>query len=278
MKTTLKEITPEWAARILETRNPSNRKFKPGKISQYASDMRAGRWGLTHQGIAFDVNGDLLDGQNRLAAIVESKVPVKMLVTSGMPRTLKSNGHNISVFSLLDGGAGRRASDALYINGHKNARSVASIAAGVYRMVMGNGFSAKPISTPVIEETVRLLKGSADTIATTHNGTKIVNIRCNGLAAFAFWHTTKSKQAVELLIEALTVTGKANSPSRGLAKWFSKNPRGGGDGASVDAMICASAIYHSAYGHEVQKLFGSESAIKWLLNTNPLLAKSIQAL
>ena len=37
-----------------------------------ARDMKAGHWRLTHQGIAFDPAGVLIDGQHRLWAIVES--------------------------------------------------------------------------------------------------------------------------------------------------------------------------------------------------------------
>ena len=38
----------------------------------------------THQGIAFDENGVLQDGQHRLCAIVSANKPVDMMVTSGL--------------------------------------------------------------------------------------------------------------------------------------------------------------------------------------------------
>jgi hypothetical protein len=37
-----------------------------------------------HQGIAFDVSGGLIDGQNRLAAVVEADVPVAMTVLTAV--------------------------------------------------------------------------------------------------------------------------------------------------------------------------------------------------
>jgi hypothetical protein len=65
------KITPAWAKQILETRNNHNREKKPQAIREYAADMKAGRFPRTYEGIAFDSNGVLMDGQNRLHAIVE---------------------------------------------------------------------------------------------------------------------------------------------------------------------------------------------------------------
>jgi hypothetical protein len=47
-----------------------NRKFKPYLAERYCDEMLAGNWVLIHAGIALDTNGDLLDGQHRLAALV----------------------------------------------------------------------------------------------------------------------------------------------------------------------------------------------------------------
>jgi hypothetical protein len=48
--------------------------------------MRNGGWTLTHQGIAFDENGELVDGQHRLNAVIEANVPVEMNVTTNVHR------------------------------------------------------------------------------------------------------------------------------------------------------------------------------------------------
>lgn len=42
--------------------------------------MRRGDWLVTHQGIAFDTRGVLVDGQHRLGAVVEADVTVKIAV------------------------------------------------------------------------------------------------------------------------------------------------------------------------------------------------------
>lgn len=77
-------ITPEIAKRYLLRKIPGQRQIRPAKVAQYATDMRAGKWALTHQGIAFDSTGRLIDGQHRLAAVVQSGASVDMMVTRGL--------------------------------------------------------------------------------------------------------------------------------------------------------------------------------------------------
>jgi hypothetical protein len=78
-------ITPAMATSWLEA-NRRNRSLSDTTVKTYAADMAAGAWHITHQGIGFDVDGALLDGQHRLSAIILANVPVAMLVTRGLPR------------------------------------------------------------------------------------------------------------------------------------------------------------------------------------------------
>ena len=83
MKTEVVKVTPELATKWLEG-NTHNRPVRDTRVHQYAQDMRAGRWRLTHQGIAFASDGSLIDGQHRLWAIIEAQVPVEVSVSRGM--------------------------------------------------------------------------------------------------------------------------------------------------------------------------------------------------
>ena len=65
------EVGPDLAARWLDG-NTHNRPLKQTLVDRFVRDMQAGRWRLTHQGIAFDADGMLIDGQHRLWAIVIS--------------------------------------------------------------------------------------------------------------------------------------------------------------------------------------------------------------
>lgn len=73
------------ATEILENHNSKNRNLSESTVQSYANDMKNGRWTMTHQGIAFDVNGTLLDGQHRLWAIVFANIPIEFMVTRGLP-------------------------------------------------------------------------------------------------------------------------------------------------------------------------------------------------
>lgn len=76
---TLVNVTPELAVEWLE-HNTRNRKLRQSVVDRYAADMKAGRWLVTGDAIAFDRNGAIVNGQHRLWAVMESGLTVPMLV------------------------------------------------------------------------------------------------------------------------------------------------------------------------------------------------------
>lgn len=109
-------ITPDMAKDWLDS-NTNNRKLKPRTVAKYASAIGRGEWQYTGEAIKFAIDGHLLDGQHRLAAVVKSKSPIDALVIFGLP---------CSVFSVLDTGSKRTASDALRVQGEKNCSILGS--------------------------------------------------------------------------------------------------------------------------------------------------------
>lgn len=83
LKATVMLVTPAMAKEWLK-RNLNNREIRPTGVKRWIDIMQAGEWKLHHQGIAFDTNNVLVDGQHRLEAIAQSGVSVKMLVTRGV--------------------------------------------------------------------------------------------------------------------------------------------------------------------------------------------------
>jgi hypothetical protein len=66
-------ITPEMASDWLSTRRwPNNRNISRSITAKYLGDIRQGRWKLTRQGIIFDTEGFLIDGQHRLSALANT--------------------------------------------------------------------------------------------------------------------------------------------------------------------------------------------------------------
>lgn len=97
-------ISPEDAAKILATKNTYNRDFKPHKIAIYTEDMKNGEWYVRSGScLAYDREGYLLNGQNRLQAVVNSNLGQWFLVMYNMTR---------KEVDAMDNGAPRSSVDA----------------------------------------------------------------------------------------------------------------------------------------------------------------------
>lgn len=70
------EITPDMAKYWLDVMG-KNRTMTRSTMDKYASDIMNSAWTLNHQGIAFDCNRKLIDGQHRLHAIINTGISVK---------------------------------------------------------------------------------------------------------------------------------------------------------------------------------------------------------
>lgn len=120
-------VTPQMAQEWLE-HNTSNRRLSKRKVRLYADDMRKDRWSLHHQGIAFYEDGELGDGQHRLAAVIEADHPVEMVVVRGLSRKAGAD---------IDRHRPRGEADAIRIGGiaewiGRNEVSVIKALAGVH--------------------------------------------------------------------------------------------------------------------------------------------------
>ncbi len=64
----------------LAKNHPRNRRISSKLVDTFAEDMLAGNWRLTHQGICFDGEGQLIDGQHRLSAVIKSGKTIALVV------------------------------------------------------------------------------------------------------------------------------------------------------------------------------------------------------
>ena len=114
----VEDITPEYAQKILEYKNSNNRTFRKTNLNKLVQTINSNEWKVTNQGIAFDCHGNLLDGQHRLMAIVQTGRTIKMIVARNMAP---------KIFNVIDTGAVRRANDILYIGGcTSNSKTIAA--------------------------------------------------------------------------------------------------------------------------------------------------------
>lgn len=115
--TQIEQITPDFANYVLTTKNKNNRSFKAANLKRLITTIENDEWMVTHQGIAFDNDGNLLDGQHRLQAIAKTGKTLPMMVT----RNLDSN-----IFNCVDRGTARSAADGLFIQGCFNSKQLAA--------------------------------------------------------------------------------------------------------------------------------------------------------
>lgn len=118
MHTECMTITPTMARELLLA-NGSNRKLRPNNVDMLAREIRNGRWQLTHQGIALDKDGAILDGQHRLAAIIKADAPVEIMVTRNVPH---------GAILGVDAGANRTFSDRVHFEGASYSKAQAAMA------------------------------------------------------------------------------------------------------------------------------------------------------
>ena len=103
----LEYVTPALAQEWL-TKNDHNRPAREYQAVKYSDDMGNRRWIPTHEGIAFDIAGQLLDGQHRLKGVVLSGEGQWFLVARGLP---------LEARAVVNIGATRTMRDLLSLNG-----------------------------------------------------------------------------------------------------------------------------------------------------------------
>jgi len=123
-------VTPAMALNWLDNANTNNRTVNDAHVQRLARDMKQGKWILTHEGIAFDRNGILLDGQHRLWAIVEADAPIEMHIWRDVTR---------DALMAIDCGKSRSIKDVIRLSGDHGQVHHSEIA--VLRAMLG-GFSA----------------------------------------------------------------------------------------------------------------------------------------
>lgn len=121
---TIVDVTPDLAVKWLE-RNTRNRPLRQYRIDSYAADMREARWMISPDGIAFDRDGNVVNGQHRLWTVIESGCTVPMMVMRGL---------DPNVISVLDDHLKRNLRDVVNIK--RPGASVQSIHCAIAAKLM----------------------------------------------------------------------------------------------------------------------------------------------
>ena len=151
------DITPDMAKKILAHRNKNNRPIRYTHLEKLSDAIEKDEWKVTNQGIAFDHDGNLIDGQHRLAAILQTRKTVKMMVATNMDK---------GIFDVVDTGSKRSTGDALDILGSEHGRIV-SAALKIYicyQKFPEKAWSGAAIQQPSTSDVIAIYKDRQDEI------------------------------------------------------------------------------------------------------------------
>ena len=131
MKNEMKKelITPERAQKYLNE-NTGNRPISQVQVRRWAQVLHEGAWRVDAGTISFDLNGYLIDGQHRLAGIVEAGIGAQVWVQRGCDPESKY---------AIDSGRPRSRTQILAMDGVANA----SLINGAVAEVMQYEFSGR---------------------------------------------------------------------------------------------------------------------------------------
>ncbi len=142
MQSKVEKITPKKAEEYL-SQNFCNRPLSPQTVSRYVALIESGEFHLTHQGVAFDAEGRLRDGQHRLKAVTVANQPVHLMVTRGLPE---------KAALAIDDGRKRTDAQALSMaHGVPIRGFVAAIAKQMFTGGLHLGTTAKPVTAGRLE-------------------------------------------------------------------------------------------------------------------------------
>lgn len=105
----LMTITPKLAEAWLRN-NSHNRGVANSRVDQYAADMRRGEWRVNGETIKLAADGQVLDGQHRLLAVLEADTPIDSLVITGLQAVAQET---------MDQGRARTLADVFKLRGEK---------------------------------------------------------------------------------------------------------------------------------------------------------------
>lgn len=185
-------ITPEMAFYLL-SKNLGNRKLRAAKMKQFSSDIRAGRWAFNGEPIIISVDGQLNDGQHRLAAIIDADREVVTSVMFGVDRASRFT---------LDQGAPRGAGDHLGVMGVSNPNETAKAARLLISYDRHEGSSIKNAHRISATEVVQFARAH-DYLAKAVSEMSSVprQVRPAPLSTLSFWRilVRSNPKAVEFL-------------------------------------------------------------------------------
>lgn len=188
------EVSPDMARAWLADQMP-NRSVKRANVARWARDMAHGDWLEPVQPLQFNESGRLIDGQNRLSAVVEFGAPVVMWIAVGVPTGFRR---------AIDLGRSRSAADVLMLENSSIAGNRNRVAA-IARQVLSYTHSPEiawtgSVSAWTVAEIVREVESDLDRYERAAHSAR----RAQQASASQKWLSGSPFGATRLLVERLS--------------------------------------------------------------------------
>jgi hypothetical protein len=270
MQMTIEKITPAKAVEYIATVDTSKqRPLKQSKINDYASAMSHGHWVITHQGIAFDDEGNLCDGQHRMHAVVKSGVTVEMQVT----RNLIQKQGDLFTFDAIDQGVKRNIGEQLHVR--HNVANANQVAAGAKKIVhlctaknpvmsVANTLAVIKYYEKELQDAISMLRGTRALLRAPVVGAAAFCLRVGGAPVRSF---------VELCGTGENI-GRGN-PAFAFRNYALNNyVHGGGVRGQMESAFCVCAM-HAMLGNEIKLIKPTNRGIDFFADKQQRAVKAI---
>lgn len=118
MRVQIENVTPTKARQLLLGSEQYQRNVSNAQVAHLARQMLDGKWMLNGETVVVSENNQVLDGQHRLLAVIETGLTVQMMIVYGASQ---------DCFHTLDTGKSRNPGNTMHIAGVKNANNVAAL-------------------------------------------------------------------------------------------------------------------------------------------------------
>ena len=271
MKTKIETITPDSALQVLENHNPRNRHISEATVQSYATDMKNGRWLVTHQGIAFDEKGDLIDGQHRLWAVIFCGKPVDMNVTREIPLSALKNGIELYTMDTIDRGRLRSVGQQLALcHGIANSNQVTAACRAIACAIYTNRTLQKLSTANVLIIMESYYHDIERVLAALENRKRLGFI----VGTLAMYHHGEPQKA-ELFCHQISTLEELSPAARAFVKFLDR-PQVGRQNYEQNIRTSAQSIWNFHKGNDVKVAFDANNGRDFLCSMFPSISKKIR--
>lgn len=224
------DVTPLLANVMLE-RNVNNRDLSAANVRKLSSDMTGGRFAMNGEAISISNTGILLNGQNRLTAVIRSGVTAEIMVNFGIEDAAQST---------MDQGKKRTIGDIYKLRGLRNTTAMGALVSLLVQYKMTGRLDTYSPTTSEMDEAERKLHGLEEIMGMVraHPKERLGSPAVLAFCAYLFAKATDFDTASEFMRAIIDNDGlRKGDPEHYCRRWLQTH-----DGEATDRNTRAAMI------------------------------------